>query len=236
MRLTLSMGCSVLCLALPLACSSGPRPAASAAPANSPTTAAARAPRGLDPGDMDPSASACGDFYRYADGGWVKKNPIPADYPSWGAFNELDERNRETLHQTLEKLAAGAPAAPGSEARKLGDFYASCMDEAAIEAAGISPLQGELDRIAAIRDRAMLQEEIGRLQERGVNALFQFGSEEDRKNSSQVIAAALQGGLGLPDRDYYTKTDDESKGLRQKYVTHVTRMLELTGETPASAA
>jgi putative endopeptidase len=185
---------------------------------------------------MDPSAQACGDFYRYADGGWVKKNPIPADYPSWGSFNELDERNRETLHQTLEKLAAGAPAAPGSEERKLGDFYASCMDEAAIEAAGISPLQGELDRITAIRDQATLQEEIGRLQERGVNALFQFGSEEDRKNSSQVIAAALQGGLGLPDRDYYTKTDDESKGLRQKYVVHVARMLELAGATPANAA
>jgi putative endopeptidase len=148
------------------------------------------------------------------DGGWVE-NPIPADYPSWGAFNELDERNRETLHQPLEKLAAGPPATPGSEGRKLGDFYASCMDEAAIETAGISPLQGELDRITAIRDRATLQEEIGRLQERGVNALFQFGSEEDRKNSSQVIAAALQGGLGLPDRDYYTKTDDESKGLRR---------------------
>ena len=212
------------------------RPAPAVAPAATPAASARPASRGLDPGDMDLSASACGDFYRYADGGWVKKNPIPADYPSWGAFNELDERNRETLHQTLEKLAAGAPAAPGSEARKLGDFYASCMDEAAIEAAGISPLQGELDRIAAIRDRATLQEEIGRLQERGVNALFQFGSEEDRKNSSQVIAAALQGGLGLPDRDYYTKTDDESKTLRQKYATHVTRMLELAGETPAKAA
>src|SRR5258706_9465924 len=213
---------------------SGPAP--SAAPAARPAASASPAPRGLDPGDMDPSAQACGDFYRYADGGWLKKNPIPAAYPSWGAFNELDERNRETLHQTLEKLATGAPAAAGSEERKLGDFYASCMDEAAIETAGISPLQGELGRITAIRDRAALQEEIGRLQERGVNALFQFGSEEDRKNSSQVIAAALQGGLGLPDRDYYTKTDEESKGLRQKYVTHVARILELAGETPANAA
>ena len=96
--------------------------------------------------------------------------------------------------------------------------------------------QGELDRIAAIADRASLQEEIARLQERGVNALFQFGSEEDRKNSSQVIAAALQGGLGLPDRDYYTKTDDESKELRAKYVAHVAKMLELAGDAPATAA
>ena len=114
-------------------------PARAVVPAVAPAASGRPASRGLDPGDMDPSAPPCGDFYQYADGGWLKKNPIPADYPSWGGFNELDERNRETLHQTLEKLAAGAPAAPGSEERKLGDFYASCMDEAAIEAAGISP-------------------------------------------------------------------------------------------------
>ena len=141
-----------------------------------------RSPRGLDPGDVDLSAPPCGDFYQYADGEWLKKNPVPADYPSWGAFNELDERNREILHQTLEKLAAGPAAPAGSEERKLADFYGSCMDEPAIEAAGITPLKGELDRIAAIHDQASLQEEIARLQERGVSALFQVGSEEDRKN------------------------------------------------------
>jgi putative endopeptidase len=227
----------LLAVSLPLACSTGSRSAPPAMPANaSAAIPAAPASRGFDPGDMDPSAPPCGDFYRYADGGWLKKNPVPADYPSWGAFNELDERNREILHQTLEKLAAAPPAAQGSEERKLADFYASCMDEAGIEAAGISPLQGELDRIAAVHDRASLQEEIARLQERGVNALFQFSSEEDRKNSSQVIAAAGQGGLGLPDRDYYTKTDEESKGLRTKYVTHVAKMLELAGDAPAKAA
>jgi putative endopeptidase len=239
MRPTRSIGCSVLCLAmdLTLACSTGSRPATTAAPAKA-TAASPAAPAsgGLDPADMDPNATACGDFYQYADGGWLRKNPVPADYPSWGAFNELDERNREILHQTLEKLAAGPPAAAGSEERKLADFYGSCMDETAIEAAGITPLRGELDRIAAIRDVASLQEEIARLQERGVSALFQVGSEEDRKNSSQVIMAALQGGLGLPDRDYYTKTDDESKGLRTKYVAHVAKMLELAGDAPATAA
>ncbi|HEY3122857.1 MAG TPA: M13 family metallopeptidase N-terminal domain-containing protein, partial [Thermoanaerobaculia bacterium] len=234
MRLVRSMGFFLLCLVmvLPLACST--RPAAQANPPAVPP--APPASRGLDPGDMDRSAPPCEDFYRYADSGWLKKNPIPADYPSWGAFNELDERNREILHQTLEKLVAGQPAASGSEERKFADFYASCMDEPAIEAAGIAPLQGELNRIAAIADRASLQEEIARLQERGVNALFQFGSEEDRKNSSQVIAAALQGGLGLPDRDYYTKTDEESKQLRAKYVAHVAKMLELAGDAPAMAA
>ncbi len=246
MRLVRPVGDSVLwvamaAMAFDLACSTGATvPPSAAAPvrphATAPEGPGAAATRGLDPGDMDPNASPCGDFYRYADGGWLKKNPIPADYPSWGAFNELDERNREILHQALEKLAVGQPAASGSEERKLADFYASCMDEPAIEAAGIAPLQEELDRIAAIADRASLQEEIARLQERGVNALFQFGSEEDRKNSSQVIAAALQGGLGLPDRDYYTKTDEESKQLRAKYVAHVAKMLELAGDVSVKAA
>ncbi|HEV8117612.1 MAG TPA: M13 family metallopeptidase [Thermoanaerobaculia bacterium] len=227
------MGLSVLCsAALVLAACSAGSPPASPSP---PVAKAAPASRGLDPGDMDTSAKACVDFYQYGNGGWTKKNPIPADYPSWGAFNELEERNREILHQTLEKLSSGPPPAAGTEERKLADFYASCMDEAAIEKAGISPLQDELGRIAGIRDRAALQAEISRLQQAGVNALFLFGSEEDRKNSSQVIAAAVQGGLGLPDRDYYTKTDEESKTLRAKYVAHVTKMLALAGDTPATA-
>ena len=218
------------------ACSTASRPASPGAQEKPAVAPQPSGSRGLDPADMDPSAQACDNFYEYADGGWLKKNPVPADHPSWGSFNELDERNREILHQTLETLAAGAPPAAGSEERKLADFYASCMDEPAIEAAGITPLKGELDRIAAIADIASLQEEIARLQERGVNALFQVGSEEDRKNSSQVIMAAVQGGLGLPDRDYYTKTDEESKGLRTKYVAHVAKMLELAGDAPAAAA
>jgi putative endopeptidase len=226
----------LLAAGAPFACSSGSRPAASAASTAAAPAGPAAASRGLDLTDMDPSASACDNFYQFADGGWLKKNPIPPDYPRWGSFDELEERNRESLHQILEKLASGPPAQPGSEERKLGDFYASCMDEPAVEAAGLSPLQDELSRIAAISDRASLEAEIARLQERGVNALFQFGSEEDRKNSSQVIAEALQGGLGLPDRDYYTKTDEESKTLRGKYAAHVARMLELAGDAPAAAA
>ena len=127
MRLTCSIDRFVLLLAmgLPLSCSTGSRRPASE-PARSASavvvTPAPAAPHGLDPGDMDPSVPPCGDFYRYADGGWLKKNPSPADYPSWGSFNELDERNREILHQTLEKLAAGASRAGrirGEEARRL---------------------------------------------------------------------------------------------------------------------
>ncbi len=192
---------------------------------------------GIDPADMDPSASPCRNFYQYADGGWLKKNPIPSDYPSWGAFNEIDERNREALRQILDKLARErAAAAPGSEERKLGDFYAACMDEKSIDAQGGEPLRPALERIDRISSLGELQGEIARLQVQGVNALFVFGSEQDRKNVTEVIAAAFQAGLGLPDRDYYTRTDDESKHLREKYRAHVARMLELSGDTKARAA
>jgi predicted metalloendopeptidase len=192
---------------------------------------------GIDPADMDPSAKPCDNFYEYAVGGWLKKNPIPADYPEWGAFSELEQRNVESLHKILEKLAGrSAAAAAGSEERKLGDFYAVCMDEKAIEAQGISPLEPELDRIEKIGSPADLQAEIARLQMRGVNAVFAFGSEQDRKKSTEVIAAAFQGGLSLPDRDYYVKTDSESKEIRSKYVAHMTRMFALAGDPRAKAA
>jgi putative endopeptidase len=190
---------------------------------------------GFQPSDMDTSVSACRDFYQYAVGGWLKANSIPPEYPSWGAFNELNERNREALRQVLERLAKG-DALAGSEERKLGDFYASCMDEAAIEAQGTKPLTDELARISAIKTLPELTDELARLQSYGVNAAFQYGSEPDRKDSAHVIAAAVQGGLGLPERDYYTRTDKESKQLRSKYTAHVTRMLVLLGEKKAAAA
>src|SRR4051812_24248493 len=112
---------------------------------------------GIDPADMDPTAAACKNFYQYADGGWIRKNPIPPEYPSWGTFNELAERNRELLHQILERSAKNTSAARGSDEQKIGDFFASCMDEAAIEAQGIQPLKPEFDRIEAISNVADLQ-------------------------------------------------------------------------------
>jgi len=192
--------------------------------------------RTLDVADMDTGANACVDFYQYADGGWLEKNPIPADRPRWGTFDELRQRNQNDLRDILERLAADRAAPAGSEERKLGDYYGACMDEAAIEQKGVAPIEPELARIDAIQDVSSLRAEIGRLQPMGVGVLFQFGSEEDRKDSSRVIAAALQGGLGLPERDYYLKKDEKSVKLRDQYLAHVAKMLELSGTNPEKSA
>ncbi|HTO86292.1 MAG TPA: M13 family metallopeptidase [Thermoanaerobaculia bacterium] len=204
-----------------------------ASPDNAPT-----APRltTLDVAGMDTSAQACTDFYRYGNGGWLEKNPIPSDRPRWGSSDELRQRNLDDLHRILEKLGGNRSAPAGSDERKLGDFYGACMDEAAIESKGLSPIEPELAKIDAIHDAASLRAAIVHLQDMGVNALFNFGSEEDRKDSSRVIAAAVQGGLGLPDRDYYTKTDAKSVETRQKYAAHVAKMLELAGSPAAKAS
>src|SRR5580692_6582431 len=185
---------------------------------------------GVDLTILDKTCKPCEDFYHFASGEWLAKNPIPAAYPSWGRFNELAERNRELLHQILEAAAANAKASAGSNEQKIGDFYASCMDEKQINAAGAKPLDAEVARINAIRSTADLQAEIARLQGMGVSALFEFGSTQDEKDSSQVIGGADQGGIGLPDRDYYTKTDDKSKQLLQQYEEHVAKMLALAGD------
>jgi len=202
-------------------------------------TPAASAPpviHGLDPADLDRSVSACVSLNAFGNGGWLKANPLPADQSYWGSFSVLFEENRDKLRGVLEKAAANTSAPAGSDERKIGDFWASCMDEAAIEAAGAGPLKSELERIEKVATPAELQAEITRLQLLGANAVFGFGAEQDRKTSTEVIAGAAQGGLGLPEGEYYTKTDDESKKLREQYVAHVARMLQLLGDDPAKAA
>jgi putative endopeptidase len=192
--------------------------------------------RALDPANMDKTVGACIDFNAYANGGWIVKNPIPAAYPRWGRFNQLSEQNSDRMHEILEASAGNHGATKGSNERKIGDFYGSCMDEAKIEAEGAKPLKSEFDRIEKMKDLREMGALAGHLHMVGLGGFFSFGATQDYKNSTQVIATARQGGLALPDRDYYTKTDEKSQQIRNDYVKHVARMFELLGDAPDKAA
>ena len=190
---------------------------------------------GFNVTDLDRSRKPCDDFYQFAVGGWLNANPIPPEYPEGGSFITLAEKNLEALHGILEAAATNTSAAPGSNEQKVGDFYASCMDTKEIDAQGLKPIGSELASIDAIHDTAGLLHTGARLQTQGVSVLFTFGSDQDFKDSSKVIGEATQGGLGLPDRDYYTRDDDDSKKLRERYVEHITKLFTLAGDGPEKA-
>ncbi|HEX8722203.1 MAG TPA: M13 family metallopeptidase, partial [Pyrinomonadaceae bacterium] len=191
---------------------------------------------GFDLASIDRNASACQDFNQFANGGWIAKNAIPAAYSRWGRFEMLADQNNEHLHAILEDLSKRKNLKPGSNEQKVADFYSSCMDEAAVEAQGAKPLEPELARIAAVKDIGGLQEEIARFHAHRIPALFGFGAAQDYKDSRSVIAQAVQGGLGLPDRDYYTKDDERSRKIRDEYVAHVARTFQLAGSDADRAA
>jgi putative endopeptidase len=179
---------------------------------------------------------ACTDFFQNVDGGWLAQNPIPASESSWGKLAELSEHNREMLRSLLTTAAARTDAPSESVQGKVGAFYASCLDEAAIEAHGLDPIRPDLERISAVSDLPSLQSAAARLQSVGAGPLFRPDASADLRDSSRMILDLNQGGLGLPDRDYYLKDDDATKKIRAEYVGHVARMLELSGEAPEQAA
>jgi putative endopeptidase len=191
--------------------------------------------KGLDPALMDKSADPCVDFYQYSCGGWLKQNPVPADQSSYGRDTELAERNRLILRDILEKAAVDRPDRSALE-QKIGDYYASCMDEAAIQKRGMAALKPELEKIGALKSKADLADLLAHLHMIDVNAFFSYGSDQDFKDATSVIAEADQGGLGLPERDYYTRTDAKSVETRKEYLQHVTNMFKLLGDSPQTAA
>jgi putative endopeptidase len=185
--------------------------------------------------NIDKSMDPCVDFYQFACGNWIKNSEIPADRPSWQSFSELNESNLAIERQILEKAEAGGANGNAID-QKIGGLYGSCMDEKDVNAKGIAPLKPELDRIAAVKDKAALMEEIGRLRMVGANALFSFYSSSDLHNADQVIAYLGQGGLSLPDRDYYIKDDPDKVEMRKHLAEYITQVFTLAGRTPKEAA
>jgi putative endopeptidase len=206
------------------------------------TLHAAAAHRAIDPADRDMTCSPCRDFYQYANGGWIARTPLPPAYPRYGSFTALSDHNQDVVHHLLEDAVQSVTRHPGTTMAKLGLYYGSCMDSARAESEGAKPIAPELARIDAIANTGDLTAEIARLHAMFVPArgersapLFSFGANQDAKHSTEVIAVAGQGGLGFPDRDYYTKSDSASKALRERYVAHIAKTFELLRESTADA-
>ena len=200
-------------------------------PADQPSTSFPYTP-GLDVKAMDTTADACVDFYQYTCGGWMRNNPIPADQPRWSVYAKLAEDNQRYLWGILDGLAKDTR---GRNARqqKIGDYFAACMDEGAVEKLGAKPLVPLLQQIDAMKSKRELPALLANLQLKTADSgfFFGFGSNQDFADSSKVIAFATAGGLSLPDRDYYLKTEDKSREIRAQFVAHVARMFELLGDS-----
>jgi putative endopeptidase len=192
----------------------------------------AAASAAVDLSALDRKTDPCADFYQFACGGWIASNPLPADRRSYGRFAEVQEHNFELLRQLLESPAADA----SSDANKASDFYAACMDEATIERKGLTPVAADLMMLDSSRNPDDLPVVLAHLHEIGVQAFFRFGSRTDRTDATRETAEADQGGLGLPDRDFYLRDDERSRDLRAKYEAHVARLFSLAEEEPADAA
>ncbi len=191
--------------------------------------------QGFDRKAMDTAVSPCQNFFQYACGTWLRENPIPADQTAWGRFNELFENNRLILRGILEKAREAAPTA-SKEMRQVGDFYAACMDEDGANTAGLKPIEGYLRQVANLPAKQALAQLVATLHLSGVNVLFGYGSGQDFQNAAEVIAVADQGGLGLPDRDYYLLDNPRFTRIREAYQQHIARMFVLAGAPESEAA
>jgi len=187
----------------------------------------------LDESSMDRSVDPCADFFAYSCGGWIKNNPIPLEQASWGAYGKVQDQNRVQLRGLLESAASETGERPAYRA-KIGDYYAACTDEKTIDGLGARPLKQSLQAIGDLSSKNDLAALVGAMADQ--SALFNFRSDQDYKDSSAVLAEADQGGLGLPDRDYYVRDDAKSEELRKAYLAHVEKMFELLGHTPEAAA
>ncbi|GAA3971873.1 M13 family metallopeptidase [Hymenobacter antarcticus] len=208
---------------------------APAAPATTAPVSADPKGVGLDMADLDRSVNPCDDFFQFSGGNWLRSNPIPSYASSWGPRNLLGNRTQETLRSILDDAAANRTAAPGSNAQKVGDFYAAAMDTVAIDRAGLAPLKPELDRVAAMRNAAGLRAEIVHLQELGTGVFFRAGVDVDEKKTTQYAVQLNQGGLTLPDRDFYFKDDTRTTKVKTAYRAYMTQLFGLLGDAPAVA-
>jgi endothelin-converting enzyme/putative endopeptidase len=225
------------CCLVTTACKTAePAPTPLAAPTPPPVAEVKPLPPGLDGAALNEQADPCEDFYEYACGNWVKATEIPADRPRWSrGFDAIGARNEELLRDILVAAAEGKAAEGTPHAQKLGDFYGACMDEAKLEAS-LPALKAELAKVTTVKSAKDLAQVVGTLHARSVFPLFHFSSSTDLKDATQMIGEVDQGGLGLPDRDYYSKDDEKSKALRGAYVEHVKNIFVLLGEKPEVAA
>ncbi len=191
--------------------------------------------RGVEIKDVDRNADPCTDFYEFANGAWRASNPIPPEMQRWSRRWQAGETSKDKLKGILEEVSAQKGAPVGSVKQQIGDFYSACMDEKAVNAAGITPVRPLLNEIEAMKDGKDVQRMIGHFHDAGIAVPFGIASSQDNHEPTQVIADVFASGLGLPDRDYYTKPDERFKETRAKYLVHVEKMFELAGFTPAKA-